>query len=95
MRLSNGKAPSRVISDGYLERGFWAMVTEKVRQFICGLHGHDALLHFETGRMSLQCTSCGYETPGWDLRAEEPRQAAVIETPRVVRMPLVGERRVA
>jgi hypothetical protein len=73
------------------------MVTDKVRQFICGLHGHDALLHFEHGRMSLQCTSCGYETPGWDLRAsEEPQQAAEFESSRVVRrMPLVGQRRVA
>ena len=72
------------------------MVTDKVRQLICGLHGHDALLHFENGRMSLQCTSCGYETPGWDLRANhEPRHAAAVEAPRVVRMPLVGERRVA
>ena len=72
------------------------MVTDKVRQLICGLHGHDALLHFEHGRMSLQCMSCGYETPGWDLRtSDEPRQAAAVEQPRVVRMPLVGERRVA
>ena len=72
------------------------MVTDKVRQFLCGLHGHDALLHFEHGRMSLQCTSCGYETPGWDLNAsDEPRQAVAVEQPRVVRMPLVGERRVA
>ena len=72
------------------------MVTDKVRQFLCGLHGHDALLHFESGRMSLQCTSCGYETPGWDLRADdEPTHVAASETPRVVRMPLVGERRVA
>jgi hypothetical protein len=72
------------------------MVTDKVRHFLCGLHGHDALLHFENGRMSLQCTSCGYETPGWDLRAhDEPRHAAAVEAPRVVHMPLVGERRVA
>src|SRR6267142_7242878 len=82
---------------GYLERGFGAMVTDKVRQFLCGLHGHDALLHFEHGRMSLQCTSCGYETPGWDLRAtDEPQHSHVIGTSsRVVRMPLVRERRVA
>ena len=80
----------------YLERGFWAMVTDKVRQFLCGLHGHDALLHFESGRMSLQCTSCGFETPGWDLRTKDgPTQAAAVEAPRIVRMPLVGERRVA
>lgn len=71
------------------------MVTDKVRQFFCGIHGHDALLHFEHGRMSLQCTSCGYETPGWDLRAaEEPPQTAEFEK-RAVRMPLVRQRRVA
>ena len=69
------------------------MVT-KVRQFICGLHGHDALLHFEEGRMSLQCTSCGYETPGWDLKAK----TVVVEAEpasRLIRLPLLGERRVA
>ena len=69
---------------------------EQLRQFICGLHGHDALLHFEHGRMSLQCTSCGYETPGWDLRTSGQAQpSSVIGSPRVVRMPLVRERRVA
>jgi len=65
-----------------------------VRQFICGLHGHDALLHFEQGRMSLQCTSCGFETPGWDLKkasaTPEPES-----NPRFIRLPLLGERRVA
>jgi len=72
------------------------MVTDKVRQLLCSLHGHDALLHFEHGRMSLQCSSCGYETPGWDLRTGDKRpQAAEFESPRVVRMPLDGERRVA
>jgi hypothetical protein len=69
------------------------MVT-KVRQLVCGLHGHDALLHFEQGRISLQCTSCGYETPGWDLKSSgiepEPEQNA-----RFIRLPLFGERRVA
>jgi hypothetical protein len=70
------------------------MVTDRVRQFLCGLHGHDALLHFEHGRMSLQCTSCGYETPGWDLRtAKKGSQTA--EASQVVRMPLVDHRRVA
>lgn len=72
------------------------MVTDKVRQFLCGLYGHDVLLHFERGRMSLQCTSCGYETPGWDLRTgEEPPQTAEFESSQVARMPLVGDRRVA
>ena len=46
------------------------MITDKIRQFFCGLQGHDALLHFEKTRVSLQCVSCGYETPGWELQRE-------------------------
>jgi hypothetical protein len=75
--------------------GVMTRAAEQLRQFICGLHGHDALLHFEHGRISLQCTSCGYETPGWDLRPSAPTRSSAIESPRVVRMPLVRERRVA
>jgi hypothetical protein len=70
------------------------MVTGKVRQFLCGLHGHDALLHFEQGRISLQCTSCGYETPGWDVRSAKERPTNV-ESTQVVQLPLVDHRRVA
>ena len=71
-------------------------VGESVRQFICGLHGHDSLLHFEEGRMSLLCSSCGHETPGWAVKAAPTRrEMAQTTTRRVVRMPLVGERRVA
>jgi hypothetical protein len=40
----------------------------RISQFICGLQGHDRLPHFERGRLSLKCTSCGHETPGWDLK---------------------------
>jgi hypothetical protein len=65
-----------------------------IRQFVCGLHGHDALLHFETGRLSMRCTTCGHETPGWDLKAAAPRPAAQ-STTRVLRLPLVRERRAA
>ena len=79
-----------------MEEGIVAMLnhfSERVRQFICGLHGHDALLHFGQGRLSLQCTSCGHETPGWDLKAGqlpiELRDAARLT------LPLAQERRVA
>ena len=42
---------------------------QKLRQLMCGLHGHDSLKHFEQGRISLLCSSCGgTETPGWDLK---------------------------
>jgi hypothetical protein len=76
--------------------GVMTRVAEQLRQFICGLHGHDSLLHFERGRMSLLCTSCGHETPGWDLRSNRrPQPTTATESPRIVRMPLVRERRVA
>jgi hypothetical protein len=77
-----------------MRTGIFERALGQVRQFVCGLHGHDALLHFEQGRMSLQCTSCGYETPGWDLKAAAARAAGVRDT-RVVQLPLVQERRVA
>jgi hypothetical protein len=68
---------------------------EQVRQFTCGLHGHDALLHFETGRLSMRCTSCGYETPGWDLKRASSTPEVVQPKPAVMRLPLVRARRVA
>ena len=79
--------------------GLFARTVGQMRQFICGLHGHDALLHFGQGRMSLQCTSCGYESPGWDVNADVDsalEQPVVKRTkPRIVQMPLVRQRRVA
>ena len=41
--------------------------TTHVRQFICGLHGHDVLYHFDQHHVSLVCASCGYESPGWNV----------------------------
>ena len=29
-------------------------------------------LHFERGRMSLKCASCGHETPGWEISRARP-----------------------
>ena len=70
-----------------------AGITGYVRQFMCGLHGHDALLHFEQSRVSLQCTSCGYESPGWDLKGAPERSEDA--RPHIVRLPLMSQRRVA
>lgn len=53
--------------------GIFARMTAFVRQAICGLHGHDSLLHFQENRVCLRCTSCGYETPGWSVDAKRPR----------------------
>ena len=46
-----------------------------IRQFVCGLHGHDRLMHFQRGRLSLKCMSCGHESPGWDLRKNDADDA--------------------
>ena len=73
--------------------GIITRVADQVRQLICALHGHDSLLHFEHGRMSLLCSSCGYESPGWEVKSHGRAEAA--QAPRIVRMPLVGQRRVA
>lgn len=68
------------------EPSFVERLCDRVRQFVCGLHGHDALLHYEHGRMSLLCSSCGYESPGWDLK-ELPR-AKTGNGERIVRLPI-------
>ena len=75
--------------------GIMTRALDQVRQIVCGLHGHDALLHFEQGRISLRCTSCGYETPGWDVHAEAPHKHLTQKKARVLQLPFVRERRVA
>jgi hypothetical protein len=67
----------------------------QLRQFVCGLHGHDSLMHFEQGRISLLCASCGHETPGWEVKASSLQRTRSESSPRIVHLPLVHERRVA
>jgi hypothetical protein len=69
---------------------------ERLRQIMCGLHGHDTLVQFEQDRMFLRCVSCGHETHGWEL--DEPRpQVRVREAPRaaVARPHFGSERKIA
>jgi hypothetical protein len=72
-------------------------VIERVRQVLCGLHGHDTLLQFGEDRMFLRCVSCGHETPGWELNEAPP--TATVERERITKplmqRQLIGERRVA
>lgn len=42
-----------------------AQTLRRIRQGICGMHGHEFMLHFERSRLSLRCTMCGRQTPGW------------------------------
>ena len=87
------EAQERTLATPHATAGFLARMVVHVRQFVCGLHGHDALLHFGQGRLSLQCASCGYETPGWDVKGDPTR--TIIQQPRIVHLPLVRQRRAA
>jgi hypothetical protein len=88
------EAQYRTMATPSASTGIFVRMVSQLQRFICGLHGHDALLHFEKGRLSLQCTSCGYETPGWDVR-ESPGRSRTEGKARIVQMPLVRHRRVA
>jgi hypothetical protein len=46
----------------------------RLSQLLCGLRGHDAVLHFEGKRVMMRCTSCGHDTPGWEVSGRAPRQ---------------------
>jgi hypothetical protein len=46
----------------------------RVGQVLCGLHGHDSVLHFEQNRVMMRCTSCGHDTPGWEISGKGPRR---------------------
>ena len=74
--------------------GLLSKTALQVRQLVCGLHGHDLLMHFEQGRISLLCASCGHQTPGWEIETTATVQKSQ-SSPRTVRMPLLHERRVA
>ena len=75
--------------------GLLSKAALQLRQFVCGLHGHDSLMHFEQGRISLLCSSCGHETPGWEVKPSALHRTRAETSARIVRMPLVHERRVA
>ena len=46
----------------------------RLGQLICGLSGHDAVLHFSSNRVLMRCTSCGHESPGWEIGGRGPRR---------------------
>ena len=79
-------------TDGLGER-----VLDRLRQALCGLHGHDMLRRFEQDRMSLRCVSCGHETPGWELNEAPPTVTVRGDHRRHVlaRAKLISERKVA
>lgn len=81
----------------HVDAGMFARLTERFRQMLCGLHGHDAMLQFEHERMFLRCVSCGHETSGWELTETPPTVTVRGDARRhaIVRPKLVTARRIA
>ena len=42
-----------------------------VRRRWCAMRGHDLILQFEPGRVSLRCVDCGWKSAGWMI--DRPR----------------------
>ena len=90
-QMTSGKTLSLAGHAHRADAGIGARMLGWLRQAYCGLHGHDSLLHFEKDRILLQCTSCGHETPGWELTEPRPvvsmraEPRAVLHRPRLVR----------
>ena len=51
-----------------------ARLMGRAGQVVCGWRGHDAVLHFEGKRVMMRCTSCGHDTPGWEITGRAPRR---------------------
>jgi hypothetical protein len=56
-------------------------------QMLCGLRGHDSVLHFEGKRVMMRCTSCGHDSPGWEVSGRAPRQKFEGDSRRHVLVP--------
>ena len=54
--------------------GLVSRAVARIGQLFCGMRGHDAVLHFEGNRVMMRCTSCGHDTPGWEISGRGPRR---------------------
>jgi hypothetical protein len=80
-----------------VEGGSGARLMDRIRQAVCGLHGHDTMLKFEQDRLSLRCVSCGHQTVGWELNEVPPTVTVRGDSRRhaIARPKLVSARRIA
>src|SRR5262245_39776237 len=67
-------ATATTIDSGGTPANVMTRLTVRVGQFLCGIRGHDAVLHFEGNRVMMRCTSCGHDSPGWEISGRAPRQ---------------------
>ena len=54
--------------------GLVARGMARLGQLICGMRGHDDVLHFSSNKVLMRCTSCGHESPGWEINGRAPRR---------------------
>ena len=66
-------ATAEVSGKAVSDAGLMSRMVAKLGQVVCGLHGHDAVLHFEGSRVMMRCTSCGHDSPGWEISGKGPR----------------------
>jgi hypothetical protein len=57
---------------------FFERASRRAGQMRCGITGHNVLLRYTPTRLSLQCASCGYESPGWEIEPDRraPRRSS-------------------
>ena len=68
-QLTTTGADTDQASSGLLRRA-----VGRLGQALCGLKGHDSVLHFEGNRVMMRCTSCGHDSPGWEISGRAPRR---------------------
>ena len=56
-----------------VDAGVVSRVATRVGQLLCAMRGHDSVLHFEGKRVMMRCTSCGYDSPGWEISGHAPQ----------------------
>ena len=67
--------PQRLATAGHGFNGtaLVARTVTRLGQLLCGLRGHETVMHFEGKRLMMRCTSCGHDTPGVDIGERGPR----------------------
>lgn len=51
-----------------------ARTVTRLGQLLCGFRGHESVVHREGKRLMMRCTSCGHDTPGFDISDRAPRR---------------------
>jgi hypothetical protein len=75
--LANGQTAAAVLN----------RMVSRLGQVMCGFRGHDSVLHFEGKRVMMRCTSCGHDSPGWEVTGRAPRQRFAGDADRHVLAP--------